>query len=203
MALRSSRPCQSTKPSVVSLFTFGHLYVLQRGMSNLYFKLSSRRTDPAADLHLVRNPPTHPERPAYRICAIDSRWMEHFTLINSCKVSSLTCMSASAHLPGDPPFDRSRFRCRWSVAASLAVNILIFPKSSEKDLRETLVSSLEHIGELSYLLGKAYALAGSEEERVRRIALTKIMQVSNHMSLYAIEILTLQPVRLFANNVGQ
>ena len=42
----------------------------------------------------------------------------------------------------------------WAAAIVLSVNILVFPVTSEKELRRTLVLSLEHIATFSHLLAK-------------------------------------------------
>ncbi|KAF8585693.1 hypothetical protein K439DRAFT_1660110 [Ramaria rubella] len=53
----------------------------------------------------------------------------------------------------------------WGAAIVLAVNLLVLPKSSERVLRETLVSSLEHVGTFAHLLAKTYTLEITDEER--------------------------------------
>ncbi|TDL22448.1 hypothetical protein BD410DRAFT_748734 [Rickenella mellea] len=53
----------------------------------------------------------------------------------------------------------------WGAAIVLTVNILVFPISSERELRRTLVVSLEHISTFSHLLAKGYTLTLTEEER--------------------------------------
>jgi hypothetical protein len=39
------------------------------------------------------------------------------------------------------------------------VNVFIFPISSEKELRQTLLASLDHIGMFSHLLAKTYTMS--------------------------------------------
>ncbi|KAG8810558.1 hypothetical protein FRC17_002882, partial [Serendipita sp. 399] len=56
----------------------------------------------------------------------------------------------------------------WGAAIVLAVNILIFPRTSERELRQTMVSSLEHIATFAALIGKAYTLTGTEEDKDAR-----------------------------------
>ncbi|TNY20614.1 hypothetical protein DMC30DRAFT_416809 [Rhodotorula diobovata] len=56
----------------------------------------------------------------------------------------------------------------WGFAIVLVVNALVLPHSSEKELREILVISLEHISTFSHLIGKTYSLEISDEERVAR-----------------------------------
>ncbi|TDL26998.1 hypothetical protein BD410DRAFT_783138 [Rickenella mellea] len=53
----------------------------------------------------------------------------------------------------------------WGGAIVLTVNVLVFPISSERELRRTLVVSLEHISTFSHLLAKGYTLTMTEEER--------------------------------------
>ena len=43
--------------------------------------------------------------------------------------------------------------------------MLVFPTSSEKELRQTLVLSLDHLGTFGHLLAKAYSLTITDEER--------------------------------------
>jgi hypothetical protein len=52
----------------------------------------------------------------------------------------------------------------WGAAISLSVNLLILPRTSERELRKTIVTSLEHIATFAALIGKAYALKGTEED---------------------------------------
>ncbi|KZV97308.1 hypothetical protein EXIGLDRAFT_764598 [Exidia glandulosa HHB12029] len=53
----------------------------------------------------------------------------------------------------------------WGGAIVLAVNLLIWPRSSEKELRQTLVLSLEHIGTFAHLLSKTYTMTITEDEK--------------------------------------
>ena len=55
------------------------------------------------------------------------------------------------------PFEyRSEYshRSSWSAAIVLIVNISIFPITSEKELRRTLILSLEHVATFTHLLAK-------------------------------------------------
>ncbi|KAF8488906.1 hypothetical protein JB92DRAFT_1405681 [Gautieria morchelliformis] len=64
----------------------------------------------------------------------------------------------------------------WGGVIVLAVNWLVFPKSSERELRQTLVVSLEHIGTFAHLLAKAYTLDISEEEEAARQHLSRTIR---------------------------
>ncbi|GAA5995099.1 uncharacterized protein JCM10292_004539 [Rhodotorula paludigena] len=61
----------------------------------------------------------------------------------------------------------------WGFAIVLVVNLVVLPHSSEKELREILVISLEHISTFSHLIAKTYNLDLSDEERVARDALNQ------------------------------
>ncbi|GAA5834027.1 hypothetical protein JCM9279_004193 [Rhodotorula babjevae] len=56
----------------------------------------------------------------------------------------------------------------WGFAIVLVVNLLVLPHSAEKELREILVISLEHISTFSHLIGKTYLVELTDEERVAR-----------------------------------
>ena len=58
------------------------------------------------------------------------------------------------------------------------MNILIFPQSSEKELRQTLVTSLDHIATFLHLLAKTYTLTITDEERKVRDGLNQSIRVS-------------------------
>ena len=47
-----------------------------------------------------------------------------------------------------------KFSLSWAAAIVLAVNIIIFPVTSEKELRRMLLLSLEHVATFSHLLAK-------------------------------------------------
>ncbi|GAA6036661.1 hypothetical protein JCM8097_001282 [Rhodosporidiobolus ruineniae] len=53
----------------------------------------------------------------------------------------------------------------WGFAIVLVVNLLVFPHSSEKELRELLVLSIEHISTFSHLIAKTYSLEITEDEK--------------------------------------
>ncbi|GAA5865438.1 hypothetical protein JCM8547_001244 [Rhodosporidiobolus lusitaniae] len=59
----------------------------------------------------------------------------------------------------------------WGFAIVLVVNLLVFPHTSEKELRELLVLSIEHIGTFSHLIAKTYSLEITEDERKIRDSL--------------------------------
>ena len=56
----------------------------------------------------------------------------------------------------------------WGAAVVLATNVLILPRSSEKDLRQTLTMSLEHVQMFLQLLAKGYTLELTDEEAAVR-----------------------------------
>ncbi|KAI5481791.1 hypothetical protein MNV49_000068 [Pseudohyphozyma bogoriensis] len=53
----------------------------------------------------------------------------------------------------------------WGFAIVLGTNVLILPITSERELRELIVTSLEHISTLSHLIAKTYQLEITDEER--------------------------------------
>ncbi|KAK4696212.1 hypothetical protein P7C70_g8416, partial [Phenoliferia sp. Uapishka_3] len=61
----------------------------------------------------------------------------------------------------------------WGFGIVLATNILILPISSEYELRELLVHSLEHISTFSHLIAKTYDLSITPEERIVREGLNQ------------------------------
>ena len=61
----------------------------------------------------------------------------------------------------------------------LGVNIFIFPQSSEKELRQTLVTSLDHIATFLHLLAKTYTLTITDAERKVRDGLNQSIRVSS------------------------
>lgn len=56
----------------------------------------------------------------------------------------------------------------WGSVIILAVNFVVFPLTSEKEIRQTLITSLEHISESLHLLAKGYTFELTDEERVTR-----------------------------------
>lgn len=56
----------------------------------------------------------------------------------------------------------------WGGVITLGVNIFVFPMSSERELRKTLVISLEHISTFAALIAKGYTLTSTDEEREAR-----------------------------------
>ncbi|KAM0753235.1 hypothetical protein T439DRAFT_323872 [Meredithblackwellia eburnea MCA 4105] len=61
----------------------------------------------------------------------------------------------------------------WGFAIVLGINILVLPISSERELRELLVSSLEHVSTFSHLIAKTYTLDITDEERAVRDGLNQ------------------------------
>ena len=64
----------------------------------------------------------------------------------------------------------------WGGAITLGVNILAFPMSSERELRKTLVISLEHISTFAALIAKGYTLTSTQEEREAREAIAQTVK---------------------------
>ena len=64
----------------------------------------------------------------------------------------------------------------WGGAITLGVNILVLPMSSERELRKTLVISLEHISTFAALIAKGYSLTSTEEEREARKAMAQTVK---------------------------
>jgi len=64
----------------------------------------------------------------------------------------------------------------FGLAIALAVNLSVFPSTSEKELRQMLVTSLCHIKELSGLIAKAYAMIAMEKEMEAGEVLMQIMR---------------------------
>ncbi|KIM23580.1 hypothetical protein M408DRAFT_253625 [Serendipita vermifera MAFF 305830] len=64
----------------------------------------------------------------------------------------------------------------WGAAIVLAVNILVFPKTSERELRSTIVTSLEHIATFAALIGKGYTLTGTAEDKAARELLSQTIK---------------------------
>ncbi|CCO31114.1 hypothetical protein BN14_05148 [Rhizoctonia solani AG-1 IB] len=64
----------------------------------------------------------------------------------------------------------------WGSAIVLFVNLFIFPVSSERELRQLLVMSLEHVATYSHLLAKTYTLTLTDEERDARARLAQTIR---------------------------
>lgn len=62
----------------------------------------------------------------------------------------------------------------------MGVNLLVFPISSERELREAMVGSLDHIGTFCHLLAKTYTMTLTDDERAAREALARTIRVSIH-----------------------
>ncbi|KAG8809260.1 hypothetical protein FRC17_003526, partial [Serendipita sp. 399] len=52
----------------------------------------------------------------------------------------------------------------FGLAIAILVNFLIIPTTSERELREMLVTSLDHLESLSRLVARAYVIVASEQE---------------------------------------
>ncbi|CAE6534018.1 unnamed protein product [Rhizoctonia solani] len=64
----------------------------------------------------------------------------------------------------------------WGSAIVLFVNMFVFPISSERELRQLLVVSLEHVATYSHLLSKTYTLTITDEERDARARLAQTIR---------------------------
>ncbi|KAJ1303164.1 hypothetical protein OPQ81_011365 [Rhizoctonia solani] len=64
----------------------------------------------------------------------------------------------------------------WGSSIVLFVNMFIFPISSERELRQLLVMSLEHVATYSHLLAKTYTLTITDEERDARARLAQTIR---------------------------
>jgi len=64
----------------------------------------------------------------------------------------------------------------WGAAITLGVNIFVYPMSSERELRKTLVISLEHISTFAALIAKGYTLTSTDEEREAREAMAQTVK---------------------------
>lgn len=62
------------------------------------------------------------------------------------------------------------------LAIALAINIFVFPSTSERELRDMLVTSLGHIEELSNLIAKAYSMAATDDEMKKGDELLEIIR---------------------------
>ncbi|KDE05411.1 hypothetical protein MVLG_04206 [Microbotryum lychnidis-dioicae p1A1 Lamole] len=59
----------------------------------------------------------------------------------------------------------------WGFAIVFAVNLLVFPTSAERELRELMVDALEHMSTFTHLLAKTYTVEITQDERTVRDAL--------------------------------
>lgn len=64
----------------------------------------------------------------------------------------------------------------WGATIVLSVNILVFPRTSERELRKTIVTSLEHLATFAALIGKAYNLKGTQEDSDARELLSQTIK---------------------------
>ncbi|CAE6373431.1 unnamed protein product [Rhizoctonia solani] len=64
----------------------------------------------------------------------------------------------------------------WGSAIVLFVNLFVFPVSSERQLRQLLVISLEHVATYSHLLAKTYTMTLTDEERDARARLAQTIR---------------------------
>lgn len=54
--------------------------------------------------------------------------------------------------------------------------MLVFPRTSERELRKTILTSLEHLATFAALIGKAYTLAGTPEDKAARELLSQTIK---------------------------
>lgn len=54
----------------------------------------------------------------------------------------------------------------WGYVIVLVVNSIVYPQSSESELRELIVTSLTHVSTLSHLVCKTYEVAILDDEKV-------------------------------------
>jgi hypothetical protein len=52
----------------------------------------------------------------------------------------------------------------------------VFPRTSERELRKTIVTSLEHLATFAALIGKAYNLKGTQEDSDARELLSQTIK---------------------------
>ncbi|KAG8962337.1 hypothetical protein FRC03_004345 [Tulasnella sp. 419] len=64
----------------------------------------------------------------------------------------------------------------WGTAINLFVGLFVFPISSEKELRRTLVVSLEHVETFNMLVSRSFLKIISEEEKVLRNKLAQTIR---------------------------
>ena len=76
-------------------------------------------------------------------------------------------------------------RCRWGIAIGMGVNLLVWPRSSEKELRQMLVLSLDHIGTFAHLLSKTYTMTITEDEKKVRDHLAQSLRVRTFRSCFS------------------
>ena len=55
----------------------------------------------------------------------------------------------------------------WGIAIALVVNLLVWPVSAERECRDLLVTSLQHVSTLAHLTCKTYAKEITKDEEVR------------------------------------
>lgn len=83
-----------------------------------------------------------------------------------------------------PKFDEDYFKgYLWGAAISAGVSIFFFPFTAETGLRETLVSSLDHIATFSHLLAKTYSMEITEEEKAARDRLAQSLRVREFLKV--------------------
>ncbi|GAA5995637.1 hypothetical protein JCM5350_001633 [Sporobolomyces pararoseus] len=86
-------------------------------------------------------------------------------------------------------FDKSWFLAdfqayAWGIAIALAVNVVVFPVTSERELKKLLVASLQHVSTLSHLSCKYYAKECSDDEAQVRQLLVKTIR-ADYLALAA------------------
>lgn len=84
---------------------------------------------------------------------------------------------------------RSIITSRWGGAIVLGVNMFVFPVTTERELREAMVQSLDHIGTFAHLLAKTYTMSLTDEDRVVRDQLNqtiRVRRISIHRCSYSV-----------------
>ncbi|GAA5932493.1 hypothetical protein JCM3775_005935 [Rhodotorula graminis] len=86
-------------------------------------------------------------------------------------------------------FDRRFFLANfeayaWGIAIALGVNVLVWPMTSESELRRLLVTSLQHVATLAHLTCKTYARELDRDELDVRQVLVKELR-SDYLALSA------------------
>ncbi|GAA5876090.1 hypothetical protein JCM16303_007018 [Sporobolomyces ruberrimus] len=86
-------------------------------------------------------------------------------------------------------FDKSWFLASfeayaWGIAIALAVNVLVYPVTAERELKKLLVTSLQHVSTLAHISCKTYEKTCSEDEAEVRQLLIKTIR-SDYLALAA------------------
>lgn len=74
-------------------------------------------------------------------------------------------------IESESKFDKSWFLAdfqayAWGIAISLAVNFVVFPVTAESQLKQLLVTSLQHVSTLAHLSCKTYSKEITQDEAV-------------------------------------